>query len=236
MGALIGTPCAFYYGTGKLDRLARHERVVLQPDAYSQAELMWLRQAGTQPLAYLSLSEDEGPAAPWQRDERNPDWGGALVVISDQRWIDHVVWKAAAALRGGFSGLFLDQLNVEFTHPEEIPDLLKLIGVLRALPDSGYILANRGLAMLPALADYVDGILFESFSARWVGAEPARYAPWPEDILDAHAALARQVQVHDVDTFALDYADAEELAEFARARAEFYGMPCFVSDRALSLI
>ena len=42
----------------------------------------------------------------------------------------------------------LDQLNVEFTYPEELPNLLALVKTLRALPCSGYIMANRGFAML----------------------------------------------------------------------------------------
>lgn len=63
------------YGAGQLERLLRYQRVVLQPDFYSAAELSRLRKAGVEPLAYLSLSEDQGPPAPWQRPERNPDWG-----------------------------------------------------------------------------------------------------------------------------------------------------------------
>ena len=90
-------PVGFYYGSGKLARLTRFDRVVLQPDAYTPAELAQLRGEGTLPLAYLSLSEDVGPPAPWQRDERNPDWGGAMVVIGDQRWVEHVVAIAEAA-------------------------------------------------------------------------------------------------------------------------------------------
>ena len=110
-------PVGFYYGSGKLERLTRFDRVVLQPDAYTPVELAQLRGEGTLPLAYLSLSEDVGPPAPWQ--------------------------------------------------PGDLPDLLALITTLRGLPRSGYVLANRGFAMLPQLAEVVDGILFESFSARW---------------------------------------------------------------------
>lgn len=229
----IDRPVGFYYGSGELERLTRFDRVVLQPDAYTSAELAQLRGEGTRPLAYLSLSEDVGPPAPWQRDERNPDWGGAMVVIGDQRWVEHVVAIAEAALDAGFTGLFLDQLNVEFTYPGDLPDLLALITTLRGLPRSGYMLANRGFAMLPELADVVDGILFESFSARWTD---TGYASWPHDVLDFHGGVAEQLRLLDVDAFALDYADAEHLSEFARRRAARFGMPCFVSNKALSRI
>ncbi len=226
-------PVGFYYGQGALDRLTRFDRVVLQPDAYGSDELAQLRREGTLPLAYLSLSEDVGPPAPWQRVERNPDWGGAMVVIGDQRWVAHVVAAAEAALDAGFTGLFLDQLNVEFTHPEDLPDLLALITTLRAQPRSGYLLANRGFAMLPRLAEVVDGILFESFSACWTA---TGYAPWPDDVLDYHGGIAEQLHRLGVDLFALDYAESEDLSDFARARAARFGMPSFVSDKLLTRI
>jgi hypothetical protein len=226
-------PVGFYYGSGAVDRLSSYDRVVLQPDAYRPAELAKLRGAGTQPLAYLSLSEDQGPPAVWQRPERNPDWGGAMVHIGDPRWVAHVVGSAETALEAGFAGLFLDQLNVEFTYPEELPNLLALVRALRALPGSGYIMANRGFAMLPQLADDVDGILFESFSARWTA---TGYGPWPDDVLDFHGGIAERLWRLDVEAYALDYADDEDLAEFARRRADRFGMPCFISNRLLSLI
>jgi hypothetical protein len=55
------SPIAFYYGAGEVERLSRYQRVVLQPGFYSPAELSRLREAAVQPLAYLSLSEDQGP-------------------------------------------------------------------------------------------------------------------------------------------------------------------------------
>jgi hypothetical protein len=226
-------PMGFYYGEAALDRLTRFERVVLQPNAYRPAELAQLRAAGTQPIAYLSLSEDVGPPAPWQRPERNPDWGGAMVVMGDERWVAHVVAAAEAALDAGFTGLFLDQLNVEFTYPEDLPDLLALITTLRALPRSGYVMANRGFAMLPELAAVVDGILFESFSTCWTA---DGYARWPDDVLDYHGGIAAQLHVLGVDVVALDYAETGDLAEFARARAARYVMPCFVSNKLLSQV
>jgi hypothetical protein len=182
-------------------------------------------------LAYLSLSEDTGPPAPWQRTERNPEWGGAIVDVGDPRWVDHVLDQARAALETGYEGLFLDQLNVEFTHPEDLPHLLALIAELRQLVGSGYLLANRGFGMLPRLAKLVDGVLFESFSSRWVD---TGYAAWPPDVLEVHAQVAERLLQFDLDIYALDYADGDDLTAFAVRRAGQFGLHAFVSDRALS--
>jgi polysaccharide biosynthesis protein PelA len=234
MGAAMTTsPIAFYYGAGEVERLIRYQRVVLQPDFYSAAEVSRLREAGVQPLAYLSLSEDQGPPAPWQRPERNPDWGGAFVYAGHPGWVEHMTKQARAALEAGFAGLFLDTLNVEFTFPEDVPHLIALIATLRELAGTAYILANRGFAMLPRLVELVDGVLFESFSVRWVD---TGYAPWPPDVLESHARMAEQLLEFDLDLYALDYAESEGLAAFAARRARQFSLHSFVSDRALSRV
>ncbi|MFI0423436.1 hypothetical protein C1I98_17755 [Spongiactinospora gelatinilytica] len=227
-------PIAFYYGAGELDRLSRFGKVVLQADFYTEVELSLLKARGVQTLGYLSLSEDVGPPAPWQRPERNPDWGGAFVHVGDPRWVAHVVAQARRAMARGFGGLFLDTLNLEQTYPEDLPHLLTLIAAVKEEAGPDYLLANRGFGLLPELADLVDGILFESFSARWVNTDG--YARWPDDVLEVHASVAERLLGLDVDLYALDYADSDELADFARRRAGEYGMLCFVSDRVLSRI
>jgi polysaccharide biosynthesis protein PelA len=226
-------PICFYYGTGRLDELCRYRRAVLQPDFYTADELRQLIHHGVQPIGYMSLSEDHGPKAPWQRGVRNPDWGGAFVQIGHPGWVQHTLVQADAALSKGFAGLFLDTLNIEFNYPEDLPDLLALIAAIREETKGAYLLANRGFALLPRLADFVDGILFESFSVRWVN---DGYASWPTETLEVHAQMAERLLKSDLDLYALDYAETAALAEFARRRARQFGLLSFVSDRALSRI
>ena len=226
-------PICFYYGDGHLDELAGYPRVVLQPDFYSTAELKYLADRQVQTLGYLSLSEDQGPPAPWQREDRNPDWGGAFVHVGHPLWVDHVVRQAKEAMAAGFSGLFMDTLNVELTYPEDVPHLLTLVAAIREEAKPAYLLANRGFGMLPRLAELVDGVVFESFSARWTD---DGYAPWPPDVLEFHAQIAEQLLQLELDLYALDYADTPGLTEFAVRRANQFGLQCVVSDRALSRV
>lgn len=224
-------PIAFYYGAGELDRLTRYQRVVLQPDFYTSAELARLDEQGVHALAYLSLSEDPGPPAEWHRQAVNPDWGSTFVHIDHPGWVEHVTGQARDALAKGFRGLFLDTLNVELTFPEDVPHLMTLVALLRELAGGAYILANRGFGLLPQLAELADGVLFESFSARWVD---SGYAAWPPDVLEVHAQVAERLLGFDLDLYALDYADSPGLSEFAERRASMFSMHSFVSDRALS--
>lgn len=224
-------PICFYYGNGRLADLTRYLRVVLQPDFYQPAELQYLAEQDVQTLGYLSLSEDQGPPAPWQRRERNPDWGGAFVRVDHPLWVEHVVSAAKEAIARGFAGLFLDTLNVELTYPEDVPHLLTLVAAVREEAKPAYLLANRGFAMLPRLAEIVDGIVFESFSVRWTA---DGYAAWPPDVLEFHAQIAEQLLRLELDLYSLDYADSPGLTEFAERRARQFGLQSFVSDRALS--
>lgn len=235
MTAERGELC-LYYGAGRVAELSRYRRVVLQPEFYSAEELTRLAGAGVLALAYQSLSEDTGPGPPgeWQRVEHNPDWGGAYVHVDHPAWRARVLDQARAALDAGFGGLFLDTLNVELTFPEDVPHLLSLIKELRAQAAPAYLLANRGFGLLPDLADLVDGVLFESFTARWT--DDGGYAAWPADVLEFHAQLAEQLAGLALDRFALDYADGPGLAAFARRRAAQFGLVGVVSDKALSRV
>jgi hypothetical protein len=224
-------PLALYNGSGRIEALQAYRRVVLRPWAYSPDELAELRRGGTEPVAYLSLSEDQGPPAPWQCTRRNRDRGTVLVHLDHPGWAEHLVSQAERALDAGFAGLFLDGLNTEWAHPRDLPQLLQLIAALRERSGPGYLLANGGFAMLPRLAELVDGVLFDSFSARHVD---GRCEPWPADVLDAHARLAERLLGFDLNLYTLDYADDDALAAFAVRRARQYGMSCFVSDQALS--
>ncbi|MBP2320671.1 hypothetical protein JOF56_001056 [Kibdelosporangium banguiense] len=229
----LGEPIAFYYGTNQVDRLATFDRVVLQSDAYSEQDIAALVVRGVRPLGYLSLSEDVGPAAEWQRADRNPDWGGAFVHVGHPGWSDHVLAKVRAMRRLGLRGFFLDTLNIELTFPQDLPHLLTLVAAIRELTYPDYLLANRGFGLLPDLADLVDGVLFESFTSRWV---EAGYAPWPPDVLEVHSRYAEMLLGLDIEVYALDYADTPRLAEYARARAARFGMPCFVGTRDLGTL
>jgi hypothetical protein len=234
--ATDAAPIAVYHGSNRLDELARYRRVVLQPDAYPPADLAELRERGTEPLGQLSLSEDFGPPAVWHRDRSNPDWGGVYVHVDHPAWVQHVVDRARSIMAQGFAGLFLNSLNVELTFPEDVPHLLTLVAAVREEARPGYLLANRGFGLLPRLTDLVDGVLFESFSVRWLA---GGYAAWPPETLEVHAVIAEQLLTYDLDLYALDYADRADslgLADFAERRAGLFCLHSFVSDRSLSRV
>lgn len=224
------TELAVYYGRGEVAVLAGLRRVVLQPGYHAPFELAELKAGGTEPLAYLSLSEDTGPPAPWQRRESNPDWGGHYVDLTHPGWQELVHMRTIAALELGFNGLFLDTLDLPARFPSEEEPLIELVAAARNAVGSGYLLANRGYALHEQLAELVDGFLFEAFSTTWHGGYRALTGP---DLVGNAARLDR-LRATGRDLFALDYADTPALAAFARSRAATHGVPLQVSDRHLT--
>lgn len=219
-----------YYGTGQLDALARSRRVVLQADHYSPADLGQLAAGGTSALAYLSIGEDTGPEAPWQLPEKNSVWGGRYVDPAHPGWRAHLVAQAESALADGFTGLMLDTIETPPVLRGGQAAVVRIVEDLRALMGDGYLLANRGYALLADLAPLVDGFLFEAFSTTW---EDGYRSLRGRELLD-NATRLSSMRATGRELFALDYADRPELADFAVARGANLGLPVQVTDRYIT--
>jgi endo-alpha-1,4-polygalactosaminidase (GH114 family) len=130
-----GPKIACYYGSGRVDELARYDVVILQPDNYTPADVARLKKGGvSKVLGYVSLGEDDslrrgngkGPGgyASWYVDEftgkgfgsigadgapdRNAEWDAYYVDPSDRRWRANIR-DQVERLRGlGFDGVFAD--------------------------------------------------------------------------------------------------------------------------------
>ena len=220
-----------YYARANLARLSAYERVILQPNHYTAKELKLLSQAGTQSLAYLSLGENfSAKARRWHQDF-NPEWQTYYVDVGHPEWQAHVLGQAQKALDKGFGGLFLDTLDVVERFPEMRAALLSLIDKLYSSTSQQTLIVNRGFALFPELAPFIDALVFEGFSTRWLTG--GGYVKLRAEEL---AWTAQQLNKLPVDTkvYALDYADTPQLRDFARRRAKKFGLEHQVSNRDLT--
>ena len=220
-----------YYGTGGLASLSSYRRVVLQYGHHDVHEVVALRRAGTQPLVYLSLGEDTGPPAAWQRPTRNPWWGGALVDPTHPGWITRVTTTVERALAYGYAGVFCDTLDAAMSGPERSA-MIALVRHLKGRVGSRAVLVNRAAAIASAIAPYVDGFVFEGFSTTWLDG----YQALPPLALEGNVERLECYRAAGRPVFALDYADDVELASFARARAATHGLASQVSNRMLTAL
>ena len=225
-----------YYGFGALDALGEYSQVVLQPDHYTQEDLLGLKAGGTKPLAYLSLGEHfptRGEQAVWQRPARNDDWATHYVQVGHPLWQKHLRSRAAAYLAKGFEGLFLDTLETVDVFPEDRAPMLALLTSLRAVVGAKPLVANRGFSLLPELAPLVDAVLFEGFSTRWTA---EGYEALAKGDLEWTRHTAERLRRAGLEVYALDYGATPELRAFAQQRANTFGLESLVSNRDLTEI
>ncbi|MEJ5308282.1 MAG: endo alpha-1,4 polygalactosaminidase [Anaerolineae bacterium] len=230
---------ACYYGLDRLDRLAEYDLVIVQAELYTAADLKGLQERGTLPFGYLSLSEvaDTETTAPWALREgkagtvvRNPHWQTVLVDCRTPAWQRFVLDEQIPRLVAhGIYGLFLDTVDVDPRFAETWPGVAQLLRRIRWEHPELALLTNRGFSILDAVAETVDGVVFESFSTYY---DEAGYAAWTGTDLQwtEQAAVRLQAVMGTRPILALDYAppDDQPLRLYAERRARAYGFIPFV--------
>lgn len=230
----VRPPLSVYYGPATpqaVETLAVFGTVIIQTTLYQAADLQRLRAAGTRVLGYLSLTEDH-PLGAWAARpgsapyhlRPNPAWDSVVVDAAHPAWREVLLGRAADALRGA-DGLLLDTLGTDSAAT------LALVRALRRQFPQATLLVNRGFGLLPELARWSDGVLFEAFSTT----HTPSYAPHDSQGLAYTAHWLGVLRELGVPVLLLDYADQPALAAFARTRAAEFGLTSFVTNRKLSL-
>lgn len=144
-----------------------------------------LKDAGTYVIAYISIGEDSGPwkvgdglgengyASYYIYNEKgeptkNPSWPSYFVDAGNPVWQAQVLSKAKAIMDFGVDGLFLDTLDTVDVAYETLGGIVDLVRRLdEELPEGTKLVPNRGFTAFPHISQYVDGIMFESFSTTY---------------------------------------------------------------------
>ncbi len=231
---------ACYYGLDRLEQLAEYDLVIVQAELYTAADLLALRERGTLPFGYLSLSQvaDTDTTAPWALREattgavvRNQRWQTVLVDCRAPAWQRLVIEEQIPRLVGhGIYGLFLDTVDVDARFAETWSGVAQLLRRIRWEHPELALLANRGFSVLDAVAETVDGVVFESFSTYY---DEAGYAAWTGADLQwtEQAAIRLQEKLGTRPILTIDYAPPDDttLRSYAERRAQVYGFIPFVS-------
>ncbi len=230
---------ACYYGLDRLEQLAKYDLVIVQAELYTAADLLALRQSGTLPFGYLSLSEaaDTETTAPWALREattgtvaRNSRWQTVLVDCRSAAWQRLVIEEQIPRLvQRGIYGLFLDTVDVDARFAETWPGVAQLLRRICWEHPELALLVNRGFTVLDAVAEAADGVVFESFSTYY---DDAGYAAWTGNDLQwtEQAAIRLQDVLGGRPILTIDYAspDDEAMRLYAEHRARTYGFTPFV--------
>lgn len=205
---------AFHYGeTLAADALRAHDIVVVEADHGHAPDALG---ADTALFAYVSIGEVH-PARSYAaaipahlKRQDNPDWGGAVIDVSQPEWAD---WVAEHVIRPlwqrGYRGLFLDTLDayrlLKDVDPADAQQgLVRLIRLLADRFPGIRLILNRGFELLPEVHSQVFAVAAESLYRGW------------------NAAQSRYVRVSDADHAWLQ-------ARFDEVR-ERYGLPVIAID------
>ena len=220
------------YGAATDPAVARaYDLLVLEPD--HARPVAPLRGPGSRLLGYISLGEVER-ARPFvgQLDKAgalqaaNPNWPDARMV--DLR---HPAWRSLIVetlipdiLRKGYDGLFFDTLdNAEAMEAKDpagnkgmVAAATELVRAIRAQFPGTAIMMNRGYALLPGAAKYVDYVLGEAMASRWSFADK-RYEMTPPADWQWQAERLRAAKQSNpaVELTTLDYWDPSDRATVA---------------------
>jgi len=247
-----GRGIAFFYGPNPpLALLRQFDRVVLEPDNVQPDELDDLGRSGARVYAYLSIGEVGPERAGFEKLESssilgsNPAWNSAVMDLTAESWVNHVLARADALRADGYEGLFLDTMDsfnlvakTTAARAVQADALSRLIGTLAQRQPSMKLIANRGFEVIDRIAPHLEAVAAESLYASWNN-QDERYTP--VSATDREWLLARLGDVrerHGLDVIAIDYvppAKRERAREVAAAIAR-HGIVPWVATPALDHI
>ncbi|GAA3717978.1 hypothetical protein GCM10022268_28010 [Sphingomonas cynarae] len=160
----------------------QYDLLVLEPD---HARLLApLRRPGALAIGYISLGEVEkrrpfaaSLATAGALLAANPHWPDARYAdLRHPRWRAEILDRLVPAIMArGYNGIFIDTLDnaeaMERADPIGRAGMIDAAASLvRAIHDrfpAAIIVINRGYALLPKVADAIDGVLGEAMATRW---------------------------------------------------------------------
>jgi hypothetical protein len=253
-----------YYGAGKVEQLSHVDIAILHRPEMSTRDIRRLNQAGVVTLGYMSVGEDDrlqkgngrGPGgyASWYfehqhagKPDQNGVWHSYFANCGDPAWRHNRLKRAEQLIKNdNFAGLFLDTIGDCTLYPGtgDRKGSVKLVEELRRKFHGCPIVVNRGFALLPSLAPYINGDMFEDFTLTWKKSNHRiKYVvqgpdamKWTRNI--ALHELKPLVQKYHLKLLALDYALPEQRRriQMAADRAATFGMLFNVASMDLNKI
>lgn len=217
------TSFSTYYGV--YDERQENYDVAICESKYLGAEgIAKLNEAGVYTICYITIGEDdtlnvgdglgEGGWASYYIYEngapkKNENWNSYFVDAGSPVWQEIVLEKARKILDMGADGLFLDTVDSVDVDMNTTGGMVSLIKRLREEFPQAKLVVNRGFSVLEYIAQYIDGLMFESFNTTWdfVKGESVQLSDSANEynVSTAVNTINKQRQYHYFPVFALDY-------------------------------
>ncbi|NND89689.1 MAG: hypothetical protein HKN42_02410 [Granulosicoccus sp.] len=249
---LAGRSVAFWYAVDPpVDVLSQFDRLVLEPDNTSAAQLQALTARGAAAYAYLSVGE-VGPSRAYATEidnawilGANPVWNSKVLDLANPALRRFLIERAGQLHAAGYHGLFLDTLdsfnlvaNTDQARRQQISGLVTLVRDLAARYPALKIITNRGFEVLDEIAGHIEAVAAESLYASWNNGEQ-RYSPVADT--DRQWLLAKLEHAHHelaLEVIAIDYLPPtrREEARKVAARIAAHGFIPWVASPAFDYV
>lgn len=244
----------YYDDTEPLEAFERYDPIIF--DAGLHIPIKPLLDQNKTVLGYLNIGEAE-ERHDWFATVKswgiviadNPEWPGSWSVdIRDPRWSDFLLHQLIPNIVSqGFSGLFLDQVDVslelENQHPEKYQGMTKaaiaLIQNIRKQYQGLKIMLNRGYEILPQVGAHIDFELAETLYSSYDFATNTYYLRSKDEVEWQLKELQRAKSLFpSLIFFSLDYWDPQDRKMIKRIYAveRGYGMRPYVTSPFLNEI
>lgn len=201
----------------------------LRSDEGAKAVVQQLRDNGTYVIAYISIGEDstlhvadglgENGYASYYLYENgmpkmNPSWPAYFVDAGNPVWQARVLNEAREILSYGVDGLFLDTLDTVDVAYGTMGGMVELVRLLDETFPNAKLIPNRGFTVFPYITQYIDGMMFESFSTTY-DATSGIFVDRNADDYDYNTTIAcniinRARRYDYMPVFCLDYVNSQE--------------------------
>lgn len=226
-----------YYGQGNLFKLKQYDLLILQPELYTTSEIKEFSHVGSIPVAYLSLGEIENTR--WWAEKvhdswllgKNEIWGSYYINPGNTGWrslvLDLII---PSIIDKGYSGLFLDTIDMVDLYPNVKDNMIDLIKSIREEYPDLILIQNRGFSIFKESVALIDGILFESMTSSYNFETKTSYPVYQDELI---RSIRRTAERYGVALFALDYLSTGKLQQRFYEKAKRYNYIPLVADISL---
>ncbi len=212
---------AAYYNYEKQgEDFADYELIVTDASYFPPLEP--IQALGTQVYGYVSIGEVRGddPVYQFAKEKNliighNADWDSHIIDIREPWWHKYILEFVMPALeKDGFDGVMFDTITSPFNAAQGDDTMLEMHKAAVALIRSARerfpnlkIMVNRGFAILPEMAPYIDATLAESILAVPDETYPGQFRLLRRSYYDSIVAMLHQIQKKNphLTIYSLDY-------------------------------
>lgn len=226
---------ALYYGdvvnAHVLNYLNRFQLVILEPWAFNSSTLSEID--GTK-IAYIDLGEYDNLSCSCRINVSavaigyDPMWKQDIVNVSSPLWQKYVICEVENAMKEGFQGVLLDDLDVAGQYPGVSQGIITAVKEVRQQYPGAVIGVNRGFFLLQNISVYINFLLYEDYGTLVAGPGEIAFVQNVSCIADTTA----MVRHYNITVLALAYAKypGDIYYVFSSDMAQREGVPIYITN------